>query len=287
MAKTRQTSALLKDELERVLGKYQKEDYLDTDPISVPHRYSRARDIEMSGFLSAMMAFGNVKSMLPAIDSAIGWLGPSPVGRLLELDEEALRRELIGFRYRWLGPEDIVAFLLCMRHAYLNNSGLEPLFAAGMNASSEHTWDGLHALLSGLREHVDAAELQRYGVRYLLPQPYGKGAYKRVHLFLRWMVRDDVIDFGLWNAAKPSQCIIPIDTHIARIASLLGLTNRKSRDGKMAQALTLELARLDPDDPTKYDFALTRLGILGACPRLPVEVTCEPCELRACCKYWL
>jgi len=101
------------------------------------------------------------------------------------------------------------------------------------------------------------------------------------------MIRKDVIDFGIWTSASPSQCIIPIDTHIARISTLLGLTGRKSRDGKMAQALTDELVKLDPDDPIKYDFALTRLGILGVCPRQPVEVTCEPCELRACCKYWL
>ena len=286
VAMKRVNDGRLKSELDRVLERYQRADYLDTDPVSVPHQFTDPLDQEMTAFLAAMMAFGNVRSMLPAIQQSIGWLGSSPVSALKNCTSLDIEKETREFRYRWLKAEDMAAFLGVLKSVYSSGESLEILFMRGFGSMGEVCGGGISSMLAGLRERLSEEQLQSYGTRYLLPAPGGKGAYKRVHLFLRWMIRHDAIDLGLWKGVGASACLIPVDTHVDRISKLLGLTQRSSVDGKMATEITDALRRLDPADPVKYDFAITRLGILGACPRRPVHSTCMPCDLRACCKHW-
>ena len=168
----------------------------------------------------------------------------------------------------------------------MEHGGLEALFARGHSEAEVTTLAGLHTMLEGIRGCISATELTSYGTGYLLPSPNRTSAYKRVHLFLRWMIRKDAVDLGLWQTASPAHCLMPLDTHVARLARLLGLTSRKSIDSKMVLEVTGALRRLSPEDPVKYDFALSRLGILGACPRKPLHEVCTPCDLRRVCTHW-
>ena len=279
-------ASVLKRQLDTILETYQRRTFLHSDPISIPHRYKRPVDQEMTGFLSAMMAFGSVKSMLPALDKAVGWLGEDPVSRLLAANDADVQRETMGFQYRWVRQSDLHRVLMSLRKTYGEGRTLEGLFKLGYQATDADTLAGMDTMLTGLRMALPEGSLEHYGTRYLIPGPGGNGARKRVHMFLRWMVRKDAVDLGLWSTPKAKQCIIPLDTHVARIARLLGLSDRRSMDGRMAREITDKSREFDPSDPVKYDFAISRLGILGVCPSKRDTNACRPCELRPSCRHW-
>ena len=276
----------LKAALDEVLAQYHGQEFLKTDPICIPHAYEGSLNQEFSGFIAAMFAFGNVRSMLPAIHRAIGWLGREPVQSLLEATERDMVTAAKGFNYRWVRAADLVSILRTLRSVYQDGGSLEQLYR-GSGASCEGTKDdGLSRMLDGLHAACPGGALASYGTRYMLPSSGGKGAYKRVHLFLRWMVRSDEIDLGVWKGVHPRQLVMPLDTHVSRISRLLGLSDRKTADARMAHEITERLRVFDPEDPVKYDFALARLGIIGACPSKRVASACAPCSLKPSCRYW-
>ena len=144
---------------------------------------------------------------------------------------------------------------------------------------------GAAALVEGLRDLAPRGlRLQRRGTQSFLPRVNGPGASKRLHMFLRWMIRSGEVDLGLWQSATPAQLIVPLDTHIARLGQLLGLTTRRTPGAAMAQEITASLRRLHPADPVRYDFALSRLGILGLCPSRRDPERCAGCDLFPACR---
>ena len=187
------------------------------------------------------------------------------------------RAAAAGFNHRWIFADDLEALYQALGSALRDHGGLEPLFRRGMTAGSEDVRPGLQSLVSGLEAYLDPTQRARRGTRYFLSSPSGPGAAKRLHMFMRWMVRDVDVDLGLWRSARPSQLIIPLDTHVGQVARILRLTKRKSPGLGMALEITQNLRRIDPNDPVRFDFALSRLGILGKCPHGRVIYRCPEC----------
>lgn len=244
-----------------------------------PHRYRSRGDIEASAFIAASFSFGGVAQIRSFLERLFPLLGPSPHAALSGADpfpEGSLR----GSGYRFVSPGGVRRFLHCLRAAYRECGSLEELYRRGADAGGSRErlarflgWFGAAWGPSLPRERA-----------FLFPDP-GKGsACKRHNLFLRWMVRrGDGVDFGLWKEPAPSDLIVPLDAHMFRIGRLLGLTDRRAADWKAAEEITDAFRRVCPEDPTRFDFALTRIGILGECTGRR-KGACDACALRRICR---
>jgi uncharacterized protein (TIGR02757 family) len=258
------------------------------DPVEFPHRYSEPRDIEVAGLLSACLAYGRADLFKPKLQKLLSGMGPSPAAFVRGLDVASARSLLSGFVYRFNVGTDLAALLMGMGRALREEGSLEALFVRGWTPGGD--WHAaLSAFTRALRD-VPMAPLRRAmgrerGLHHLLPSPLGPGAAKRLNLFLRWMVRGpDAVDFGIWKRVPASALVIPLDTHIARMARNLRLTARKDLTWRTAEEITASLRRLDPGDPVKYDFALCHYGMSGACPARPRPELCGECPLLPSCR---
>jgi uncharacterized protein (TIGR02757 family) len=256
------------------------------DPIEFPGRYRDPRDVEVAGLLGAALAYGRADLFKPKVDGLLQQMGPSPAAFVAELTVARARRLLDGFVYRFNLGADVAVLLLGTGAVLREKGSLETAFLEGP--------DALHGALAHFTATIrEAAPLPKIrsalgkerGLHHLLPHPLGPGAAKRLNLYLRWMVRGpDGIDFGVWKRVSPSRLMIPLDTHVMRIARLLGLTARRDASWRTAEEVTASLRLLDPSDPVRYDFALCHYGMSGACPAVPVRENCLRCELRPLCR---
>ena len=245
----------LKPALERLYKRYNRREFVDPDPLVYLYRYEDAGDREVAGLVASSLAFGNVKQIKRSIDSALSVMGPSPVRFLANGTEQTIQRSFSGFRHRWTGERELAAMLLGIKRALEKYGSLEACFAAGLGDDDK---DIIPALTRFIGE-VGYNECGAGGK--LLASPEKKSACKRLNLFLRWMVRKDAVDPGGWSAVSPSLLLIPLDTHMHRIAFALGMTNRQQKNLATVREITAAFRRITPADPVKYDFALTRLGI--------------------------
>jgi len=261
------------------------------DPVEVVHEYASAADREVAALFASALAYGNVRQIVASVRRALALLGPSPARAVAALSEHEALRRFAGFRHRFNSDVD-VARLACMAGAALRGWGsLGALFMQGYDAAQRDIGPALErwasALLAADLPVLDRAERRRGGVSrigYLLARPSGGSACKRQNLFLRWMVRPaDGVDFGLWSGVSPSKLVVPLDTHVARIARWVGLSARRTADWKMAIEVTDALRRFDPEDPVRYDFALSRLGILRQCRGRADAERCRACALSGVC----
>ncbi len=264
----------LKPYLDRLYATYDLT-YLHTSALKFPHRYHRPEDIEVVGFIASCFAYGRVEGFTPPIDTLLGVLGPDPYQFLLRFDPRRDADCLRGFSYRFNTATDATCLLWFLRQALERQGSLRTLFLSGYSDRQEDTRAALTAFVEHLLQ-LDPRPVYRKGhlsngMHHLLPSPRRGGACKRLNLFLRWMVRRDHIDFGLWSEIKPAKLIIPLDTHVAQVSRHLGLTQRKSPGFPMALDITQNLKRFDARDPVKYDFALCRLGMLSKSPRSDVR----------------
>ncbi len=264
-----------------------REERIAFDPVELPRRYSDPRDIEVAGLLSASMAYGRADLFKPKIAALLMAMGSSPAEFACELTPRRARVLLRGFVYRFNVGADVAVLLMGAGRAIRERGSLEALFAAEL---SRH--GNLHGALSGFTaalRSVPMAPIRREfgpvrGLDHLLPAPLGLGAAKRLNLFLRWMVRGpDGVDFGIWRTIPPSKLLVPLDTHVGRIARHLGLTRRKDLTWKTAEEITAALRQVDPIDPVRFDFALCHHGMSGACPLKPSLPTCSSCPLNEVC----
>lgn len=257
------------------------------DPVEFPHRYQDPRDIEVVALLSASLAYGRADLFKPKIAAILEGLGPHPAARLKTLDPAGLAPLLEGFVYRFNLPADVGVLLLGMGRSLVTHGTLEDVFLSALAREGSFR-AGVSAFARSIRDAAPKREIEKVlgrtrGLDHLLPT--GTGAAKRLSLYLRWMVRGpDEIDFGVWTRVRASQLVIPLDTHIARLGSWLGLTGRKTQGWAMAEEITASLRRLDPEDPVRYDFALCHYGMSGACPSRPVKANCAKCPLQAECR---
>lgn len=262
----------------------------DQDPVGIPWRYDRPADREVASLVTACLAYGQVELLRDAAKRALEPLGPTPAARLQSRGVPAEAYD--GFTYRMTKGPDLVDLLEAIRSALTEHGSLEAVYAGRVSTSGFSDDDAdptaLHrqrasAFVRWLRSARRRAELAR-GFTYLLPDPADGSACKRLHLFFRWMVRGpDGVDMGLWDAADPSELLMPLDTHTSRLCRYIGLTDRKSVDGKMARIVTRRLRELDPQDPVKYDFALCHLGISEDCIHTRSEEHCPGCPIEAIC----
>ena len=264
----------LKSYLDRLYRTYDLS-YLPTSALKFPRRYHRPEDIEVVAFITSCFAYGRVEGFTPPIDALLQVLGPQPYQFLLQFSPKHDGERFRGFLYRFNTGRDAICLLWFLRQALERHGSLRALTLTGYSDRHEDTRAALTTLVDQLLE-LDPQPVYRRGhlskgMHYLLPNPRRGGACKRLHLFLRWMVRRDHIDFGLWPDLTPSKLIIPLDTHVAQVSRQLGLTRLKSPGLAMALDITENLKRFDAADPIKYDFALCRLGMLGDRSELRVQ----------------
>lgn len=257
------------------------------DPIWTVRRYTAPDDQEVVAFIASALAFGRVQSVLQTVDAILGVMGPSPAAFLRQFTPE--QAELFGaIGHRWIRSRDLAAFAYLLHLMLADAGSLEAFFARGHLPDAGSVEDGLEsfstrALTLDLRP-IYGRSRPKPGVAYFFSRPSSGGACKRLNLFLRWVVRRDAVDLGLWSAVTPAQLVVPLDTHIIRVGRCLGLTRRVSPGWKMATDITATLRTLSPGDPVRYDFSMCHLGMMGNCGfgttrsnvQCPLQAICRP-----------
>ena len=244
--------------LEDLYTRYNRPEHIAPDPLEVALRYPRREDMEVAGLVSALLAYGGVRQIVASAADAIGRLGPRPADFLRDAGERELRAVMKGFRHRWTTASNVAELLLGVRRVIAEQGSLEEGFLAGLREEDETLLPALAGWVALLRQG------QRRGEgRDLLSCP-GKGsACKRLNLFLRWMVRSDGVDPGPWRRVPTAKLVIPLDLHMFRVGTWLGFTRRRAADLKTVLEITSGFRRVRPDDPVRYDFALTRAAMRG------------------------
>ena len=249
------TESELKDFLDEKVEQYNHPRFLEDDPLQIPHRFSKKEDIEISGFLTATIAWGNRKSIINSASRLMELLDHAPHDFVLNHSEDDLEK-LAPFVHRTFNGMDLHYFLGSLNHIYKNHGGLESVFSKNQTKSS------LQPAISKFKAvFFELPHLPRTTKH--VSDPNKGSAAKRINMFLRWMVRDNStgVDFGIWKSLHPSQLSCPLDVHSGNVARKLKLLKRKQNDAKALLELDKKLRKLDPSDPVKYDFALFGLGV--------------------------
>lgn len=264
--------------------------HLSSDPLSLVRALARPEDQEAAGLIAAVFAYGRVGQILKTVRAILAPMGDSPYAFVRRFD---LRKDADLFRgivHRFNNETDVVALILGMRQVFRRYGSLRALFLKGYSSRQKDIGEALTRFVDYFLG-LDYGPLDRLrqlppgkNLGFLLPSPRNRSACKRLNMFLRWMVRrGDDLDLGLWEEVSPAQLIIPLDTHLFRITSRLGLTRRRTADWATASEVTGNLRRLAPEDPVKYDFALARLGILKRCGAEEDPLWCGACLLGKVC----
>ncbi|HET9195739.1 MAG TPA: TIGR02757 family protein [Vicinamibacterales bacterium] len=240
------------------------------DPIHIVRRYSEPDDREIVGFCASALAFGRVASVLQSIERLLDAMGPRPAAFVRNFDAGRHRGPLEPLVHRWIRGRDLVALLLILQRMLRQSGSVEAFFLVGDDAAQPDVGTALNsfserALGTDLRPAYGARPPKRPGVCYFFPRPSAGSACKRLNLFLRWMVRKDEIDLGVWTGVSPARLVVPLDTHVIRLGRCLRLTRYASPGWKMAADITAALRALDPADPVRYDFSLCHVGMMNAC----------------------
>ncbi|OGK98242.1 MAG: TIGR02757 family protein [Candidatus Rokubacteria bacterium RIFCSPHIGHO2_12_FULL_73_22] len=280
----------LRRSLERLYREFDYAARIERDAIRFPLRYADPRDRELVALLTACLAYGRVDLFSRALERALAAMGPSPTGFVATFDPRRDGGAFAGFRYRFNRPRDLVAFCVAARDVRARWGTLEKCFVAGDGAGQGPIGPALERFARAFLE-ADLAEVfprgrPSRGYRHLFPLPSAGGPCKRLHLYLRWMVRREPPDFGLWTSLAPARLLIPVDTHVENMSRAIGLTRRRARTWRMAEEITAALARVDPADPVKFDFALCHTRMSGDCRDRRDAVVCAPCGLRGVCRHW-
>ncbi len=249
------TESELKDFLDEKVEQYNHPRFLEDDPLQIPHRFTKKEDIEISGFLTATIAWGNRKSIINNASKLMGLLDNAPHDFIVQHSENDLEK-LAPFVHRTFNGLDLRYFLGSLKNIYENHGGLESVF----NKHQEK--DSFQPAISKFKEvFFELPHLPRTTKH--ISDPNKGSAAKRINMFLRWMVRDNStgVDFGIWKDLNSAQLSCPLDVHSGNVARKLKLLKRKQNDAKALFELDKKLRKLDPTDPVKYDFALFGLGV--------------------------
>jgi uncharacterized protein (TIGR02757 family) len=265
---------------------------LSTDPLQFVHRYEDPLDQEAAGLIASSLAYGRVAAILDSVEEVLRPLGSRPARVLASLGRRDALHLYAGFRHRFNDGRDIACLLGVIARLQREAGSIGAFFMRGdpggptVEGALDRFSEGALARAGG--RCYDARTLPPdAGVRFFFPAPRGGSAVKRLNLFLRWMVRrGDGLDLGLWRGIDPARLLVPLDTHVSRIARYLGLTDARGPSWPVVREVTSRLSDLDPSDPVRYDFALSRLGILERCPSRADEALCRVCPLRRVCRHW-
>ncbi len=245
----------LKEFLDTKVDQYNLPDFLESDPIQIPHKFSAKEDVEISAFLTATIAWGNRKSIINNADKMMSLLDYAPLDFVQNHTDSDLDN-LKDFVHRTYNGSDLSFFIRSLKNIYANHKGLENVFATGANKDSVQ-----NSISEFKKVFFEIPHPQRTTKH--ISDPLKGSAAKRINMFLRWMVRDAStgVDFGIWNKISPAQLSCPLDVHSGNVARKLMLLKRKQNDAKALAELDASLRKLDPLDPVKYDFALFGLGV--------------------------
>lgn len=257
-----------------------------TDPIQLVRRFGNSADREVAGFCAAALAFGRVASVLQSIERLFAVMGPSPASYVRAFSPQRQARDLKPIVHRWTKGEDLTALVIILQRM-LEKGSIEAFFLEGFDPDAADVSAALEsfstrAMQTDLRPAYGDRS-PRPGVSYFFSRPSCGGACKRLNLFLRWMVRRDAVDFGIWKGVPAARLIVPLDTHVIRVGRCLRLTRYTSPGWKMAADITASLRRLDADDPVKYDFSLCHLGMADECGFNRAQRDSK-CPLRGLCR---
>lgn len=280
----------LKAPLERLYRGFDWGARVDKDAIRFPLRYTEPADREIVALLTACLAYGRVDLFSPWVDWVLARMGASPHRFILGFDPDKDGRRFKGFRYRFNRPRDLAAFCLATQRLLLRYGSLRACFVSGYSEADPHVGAALERFVSEFLTQDLSPVFRRgrpsRGYRHLFPLPSRGGPCKRPLLFLRWMVRQEPPDFGLWPEVSPAKLLMPVDTHVENMSRAIGLTRRMSRSWRMTMEITERLRLLDPEDPVKYDFSLCHKRMSGDCRDRRHPVVCAPCGLRLVCRHW-
>lgn len=295
--------AHLKVFLENTFDQYHQPQYLPTDPLELPHRFPHPQDQEVVALLSALLAYGNAKLIRRAVEGILEkitslQITPSAMVQRFASSKpftRQVRAKFQDFYYRWTTAEDLLEIFRLIGLAQTREGSLGACFVKFLTPQDPTIASALEKFLASWKAQSPLA--QKRSFQFLLSSPTGKSPCKRWCLFLRWMGRKDQLDLGLWHRngpwanslesfLDPAQLILPLDTHTRRICGYLGLIKKKTTlTWNTAVSVTQNLKTYDPLDPTRYDFALCRLGILNICQKRFERSICGSCPLLGACCY--
>ncbi|WP_296685507.1 TIGR02757 family protein [Flavobacterium sp.] len=258
------THSELQSFLDEKVIQYNTRDFIDSDPVQIPHLFSQKEDIEIAGFLAATIAWGNRKMIIKNAHRMMELMGNAPYDFVLSHQEKDLK-DLASFVHRTFNGQDFIVFVKGLQHIYKNHNGLEAVFAQNQEPlsmqKSIHEFKKLFFDTSDselAKQIPHATRAQKH-----ISDPLNNSAAKRINMYLRWMVRQDNkgVDLGIWKSISAAALSCPLDVHSGNVARKLGLLHRKQNDAKALAELDTQLRILDPNDPVKYDFALFGLGV--------------------------
>ena len=252
MSRFSKASPRSKEKLEGLYCTYNRRCYVHPDPLEFLYDFQDPLDLEVVGIVASSLAYGNVKQILKSISQALNRLGPCPSVLLLSSPFNRLADTFSDFKHRFTTGEDLARLLWGVRLVIEKHGSLQKCFLSRLRREDQTVTPALSAFVEGLLPD---------GCDFLIPNPGRGSACKRLNLFLRWMVRHDEVDPGGWDEVPPSKLLVPLDTHMHRIAIKLGLTKRKQADLRTAIEITEAFRKISPEDPVRYDFVLTRFGI--------------------------
>jgi len=249
----------LKDFLDKKVYEYNQPSFIEHDPVSIPHLFTKKQDIEIAGFFASIFAWGNRTIIIKKSRELMKLMDDVPFDFIVGHSERDLKR-LLQFKHRTFNVTDLLYFILFLKHHYQQSYSLETAFSKWMNRKD----DTIEKALTGFHDYFFSLPDAPVRTKKHIATPKRNSTCKRLNMFLRWMVRKDNcgVDFGIWKDISPAQLICPIDVHVARVAKRFDLIKRKQTDWQTALELTDHLKKFDPNDPVKYDFALFGLGVV-------------------------
>jgi len=251
----------IKTNLEKIYTLYNKKKYVHPDPLEFLYYYKNIKDREIVGLIASSLAYGNVKQILKSVAKALEPLQPSPALFLKNTSYNLLEKTYTNFKHRFADGKNLAALLFGIKSVINKFGSLNQCFCAGMDKTDIPLRNKEFPIIKGISFLAHNLNKGENKPAHLIPLPEKGSACKRINLFLRWMIRKDSVDPGGWQGVLPADLIIPLDTHMRNISLKLGLTKRKTPDIKTALEITAAFRAINPQDPVKYDFALTRFGI--------------------------
>lgn len=237
---------------------------ISPDPLQFLHLFSDEREIELIGFIASIFAYGNVAQIINTLNKFLLISNNKPLEFILNFNPQKKKNYLNGLKHRFYTEKDIIDFLSILNKIYSGNEMLKNIFLKFYDSNEKNLKNAItnfsNYFLSSVKKENKNTK-NSAGIKFMFPLPELGSACKRMNLFLRWMVRKDELDFGIWNEIPPDKLIIPVDTHISKVCKSLNLTSAKSVSWKMAEEITENLKKYDPVDPVKYDFAICHIGM--------------------------
>jgi len=268
----------LKPFLESLYFRYNKKEFTESDPIKWAHLCTTSADIEITGFIASLFAYGRVSNINSVLEILFRRLGKYPSENLGNSSDQFLQTVTFHTSYRFYSDQDNLTLLQFLRHVLQERGSLKALF------SSSEPEISYKNLFISWAEFCQSKKYSGSGLNFMIPDPSKKSASKRMAMFLRWMVRKDAIDFGIWSDLGADRLVMPLDTHVSRVSYYLGLTDSSSTTFRNARIVTHSLKQICPSDPVKYDFCISRLGILNECPTRKDQIKCSRCQLLTVCR---